>query len=69
MESNMRGLEIKDLMVGLECLDLNTSVGGSLSEDGYGKRSFVLVALSESRWCGWGIYSHHQRSSHYTLYA
>ena len=55
MESNLRGLEIKDQMVGVECLDLNTSVGGSLSENGYGKCSFVLVALSESWWMG-GVY-------------
>ena len=32
-------------MVGVECLDLNTSVGGSLSENGYGKCRFVLVAV------------------------
>ena len=44
--------------VGVEFLDLNASVGSSLSENGYGRCSFVLVALSESRWCGWGIYSH-----------
>ena len=66
MESNLRGLEIKDQMVGVECLDLNTSVGGSLSENGYGRCSFVLVALSESRWCGWGIYSLDQKSNRYT---
>ena len=26
VESNLRGLEIKDQMVGVECLDVNTSV-------------------------------------------
>ena len=66
MESNLRGLEIKVQMVGVESLDFNTRVGGSLSENGYGKCSFVLVALSESRWCGWGIYSHHQKSNRYS---
>ena len=66
MESNLRGLEIKVQMVGVESLDLNTRVGGSLSEKGYGSVCFVLVALSESRWCGWGINSHHQKSSRYS---
>ena len=51
MESNLRGLEIKDQMVGVECLDLNTSVGASLSENGYGRCSFVMVAPSKiERW-------------------
>jgi hypothetical protein len=35
--SNLRRIEIKDQMVGVESLDLNTSVGGSLSENGYEK--------------------------------
>ena len=35
MGSNLSGLEIKDQTVGVESLDLNTSVGGSLSENGY----------------------------------
>ena len=66
MESNLRGLEIKDQMVGVECLDLNTSVGGSFSENGHGKCDFFLVGASESRWCGWVIHSDHQISNHYT---
>ena len=53
MESNLRGLEIKDQMVGVESLDLNTSVGGSLSKMDVGSGGFILVALSESRrWVG-----------------
>ena len=39
-------LEIKIHMVGMEYLDLNTSVGGSLSENMYWKCRFVLMALS-----------------------
>ena len=39
-------LEIKVLMVGLEYLDLNTSVGGSLSEIVSWKCRHVLMALS-----------------------
>ena len=33
-------------MVGVEDLDLNTSVGGSLSENVYWKCTHVLMALS-----------------------
>ena len=33
-------------MVGMEYLDLNTSVGGSLSENVYWKCRYVLMALS-----------------------
>ena len=33
-------------MVGVECLDLNTSVGGSLSENVCWKYSPILMALS-----------------------
>ena len=40
-------LEIKILMVGLEYLDLNTSVGGSLSENEEWKCRYVLMALSQ----------------------
>ena len=39
-------LEIKIHMVGMEYLDLNTSVGGSLSENVYWKCMYVLMALS-----------------------
>ena len=38
-------LEIKIHMVGMEYLDLNTSVGGSLSENVYWKCRYVLMAL------------------------
>ena len=46
MESNLGGLEIKIYVVGMEYLDLNTSVGGSLSENMYCKCRHVLMALS-----------------------
>ena len=60
-------LEIKVQMVGLEFRDLNTRVGGSLSENEWWKCRFVLMALLESRW-GWrGIYSLHPKSNRYTL--
>ena len=39
-------LEIKIHMVGMEYLDLNTSVGGSLSENEWWKCLLVLSALS-----------------------
>ena len=39
-------LEIKIHMVGMEYLDVNTSVGGSLSENVYWKCRYVLMALS-----------------------
>ena len=39
-------LEIKIHMVGMEYLDLNTSVGGSLSENVYWKCRYVLMAFS-----------------------
>ena len=44
-------LEIKIHMVGMEYLDLNTSVGGSLSENVYWKCRYVLMALfSNEEW-------------------
>ena len=46
MESNLGRLEIKIHMVGMEYLGLNTSVGGSLSENVSWKCRFVLMALS-----------------------
>ena len=46
MESNLGRPEIKIHMVGMEYLDLNTSVGGSLSENVYWKCRYVLMALS-----------------------
>ena len=39
-------LEIKIYVVGVEYHDLNTSVGGSLSENVYWKCRYVLMALS-----------------------
>ena len=39
-------LEIRIYVVGMEYLDLNTSVGGSLSENVYWKCRYVLMALS-----------------------
>ena len=39
-------LEIKIYVVGMEYLDLNTSVGGSLSENMYWKCRHVMMALS-----------------------
>ena len=38
--------EIKIYVDGMEYLDLNTSVGGSLSENVYWKYRYVLMALS-----------------------
>ena len=46
MESNLGRLEFKVHMVGMEYLGLNTSVGGSLSENIGSKCRFVLMALS-----------------------
>ena len=46
MESNLGWLEIKIYVVGMEDLDLNTSVGGSFSENVSGKCRHVLMALS-----------------------
>ena len=46
MESNLGRLEIKIYVVGMEYLDLNTSVGGSLSENMYWKGRHVPMALS-----------------------
>ena len=46
MESNLERLEIKIHVVGLEYLDLNTRVGGSLSENVCFKCGHVLMALS-----------------------
>ena len=41
-------LEIKIYVVGMKYLDLNTSVGGSLSENVYWKCRYVLMALSSN---------------------
>ena len=58
-------MEIKIYVVGMEYLDLNTSVGGSLSENVYWKCRYVLMALSMKN--GWrGIYSLHTKSNCYT---
>ena len=48
MESNLGRLEIKIHMVGMEYLELNTRVGGSLSEHVSWKCRCVLMALSTS---------------------
>ena len=50
MESNLERLEIKIHMVGVDDLDLNTRVGGSLSENWMGKYGIVLSASLSSRW-------------------
>ena len=42
----MGRLEVKIYVVGMGYPDLNTSVGGSLSENMYWKCSYVLMALS-----------------------
>ena len=63
-------LENKIHMVGMEYLDLNTSVGGSLSENVYWKCRYVLMALSPRMKSGWrGIYSLHTESNRYTQFA
>ena len=49
MDSNLRRLEIKIHVVGMEYLDLNTSVGGSLSENVYWKCRYALMALSTNK--------------------
>ena len=46
MEATWGRLEIKIYVVGMEYLDLNTSVGGSLSENMCWKCRFSLMALS-----------------------
>ena len=49
-------LEIKIYVVGMEYLDLNTSVGGSLSENVGWKFRHVLMALSKNEeWVEWYI--------------
>ena len=55
VESNLNRLEIKVQMVGLESLDLNTWVGGSLSENKWWKLYFVLKAflLGKRGWRGY----------------
>ena len=49
-------LEIKIHMVGMEYLDLNTSVGGSLSENVCWKCRHVLMALSTNEEGGGWVY-------------
>ena len=57
-------------MVGIECLGLNTSVGGSLSEKIGRKCRFVLMALSTNEEVLEGyIYSLHTKSNRYTQLA
>ena len=50
VESNLGRLEIKIHMIGVEDLDLNTRLGGSLSENWMGKYGIVLSALLSSGW-------------------
>ena len=62
-------LEIKIYVVGMEYLDLNTSVGDSLSENVCWKCRHVLMALSMNEERGWrGIYSLHTKSNRYTQF-
>ena len=44
-------LQIKIHMIGMEYLDLNTSVGGSPSENVYWKCRYVLMDLSTNEEC------------------
>ena len=55
-------------MVGMEYLDLNTSVGGSLSENVCQKCRHVLMALSMNEEWVEG-YILHTKSNHYTQFA
>ena len=69
MESNLGRLEIKIYVVGMEYLDLNTNVGGSLSENASWKCMFVLMALSTNEeWVEGYIYSLHTKSNRYTQF-
>ena len=56
MESNLRRLEIKDQRLEWNPLDLNTSVGGSLSENGYGKCKLRTGCSLRVGGMGGGIY-------------
>ena len=62
-------LEIKIYVVGMKYLDLNTSVGGSLSENVCWKCRHVLMAFltNEERVEGY-IYSLHTKSNRYTQF-
>ena len=62
----MERLEIKIYVVGMEYLDLNTSVGGSLSENVCWKCRHVLMALSTNEEWVEGYYSIHTKSNRYT---
>ena len=63
-------LKIKIHMVGMEYHDLNTSVGGSLSENVYWKCRYFLMALSPNEeWVEGYIYSLHTESNRYTQFA
>ena len=63
-----KAIEIKIYVVGMEYLDLNTSVGGSLSEMVSWKCRFVLMALSKNEEEVEGIYSLHTKSNRYTQF-
>ena len=52
----------------MEYLDLNTSVGGSLSENVYWQCRYVLMALSMNEEWVEG-YILHSKSNHYTQFA
>ena len=56
-------------VVGMEYLDLNTSVGCSLSENVCWKCRHVLMAVSTNEEWWRGIYSLHTESNHYTQFA
>mgnify|MGYP005850625739 CR=1 FL=1 len=56
-------------MVGMEYLDLNTGVGGSLSKYVYWKCRYVLMALSMiEEWVEGYIYSLHTKYNRYTQF-
>ena len=62
-------LEIKIYVVGMEYLDLNTSVGGSLLENGSGNEVCVLSASpSNERWVKGYIYAAHKIQPLHTIY-
>ena len=61
-------LEIKIYVGGMEYLDLNTSVGGSLLENMCWKCRHVLMALSTNGEWWRGIYSLHTKSNRYTQF-
>ena len=65
MEKTWGRLEIKIYVVGMEYLDLNTRVGGSLSENVWWKCTHVLIALFLNEEWVEVIYSLHTKPNHY----